>query len=71
MKFVDPSLQCPFMANKGKDIDYKNAGLLLSYVDYFGKIKKSYYKGISRRYQAKLAQAIKRARHMGLMAFVR
>lgn len=71
MKFVSKDLSCPFQATKGKEIDYKNVGLLLESVDYFGKIKKSYYKGISRRFQAKLAQSIKRARHMGLIAFVR
>jgi small subunit ribosomal protein S18 len=71
MKFVRPEMHCPFVSSKGKEINYKNVPLLLEYVDYFGRIKKSYYKGVSRRYQAKIAQEIKKARHMGLLAFVR
>jgi small subunit ribosomal protein S18 len=71
MKFVNPNMECPFKASKGEEIDYKNVPLLLNYVDYFGKIKKSYYKGVSRKYQAKLARSIKRARHMALLSFTR
>ncbi len=70
MKFVSPDLKCPFKGTKD-EINYKNTPLLLKFVDYFGKIKKSYYKGVSRKYQAKLANAIKKARHMGLLVFTR
>lgn len=71
MKYVRPELKCPFKGTQGKEINYKNVPLLLEYVDYFGRIKKSYYKGVSRKYQAKLAKAIKQARHMGLLSFTR
>jgi small subunit ribosomal protein S18 len=71
MKFIRSDMDCPFKSTKGAEINYKNIPLLLQYVDYFGRIKKSYYKGISRKYQAKLSNAIKKARHMGLLAFTR
>lgn len=71
MKYVSKDVTCRFTPSKGKEIDYKNIPLLLEFVDYFGRIKKSYYKGTNRKYQLQLAKAIKRARHMGLLAFVR
>jgi len=56
---------------KGKDIDYKNKKMLESYVTERGKIIPSRISGVSQKDQRKLAQAIKRARHIGLIPFVR
>jgi len=71
MKYVDNTKKCQFCASPELNLNYKNIPLLLTYVDYFGKIKKSYYKGTCRRHQAELATEIKHARHMALMSFVR
>jgi len=71
MKYISKNLACPFNADTSLTINYKNVGLLLSYVDYFGRIKKSYFKGTTRKNQALMAKAIKKARHMGLMNFTR
>ena len=68
MKYVRADVQTSLVEEL---LNYKNVSLLLNYVNYFGKIKKSYYKGISRRQQNKLSNAIKKARHMGLLSFVR
>ncbi len=63
--------QCPFTADGVNYIDYKDAGLLRKYVSKYGKIVPRYYTGVSLKYQKMLSQAIKRARQMGLLKFVR
>jgi len=62
---------CPFTAEGVSYIDYKDASLLRKYVSKYGKIVPKYYTGVSLKYQKMLSQAIKRARHMGLLKFVR
>ena len=64
------------MANKecplaGQVIDYKNVELLKKYITKFGKIVPRYYSGVSLKNQKKLSQAIKRARIMALLPFVK
>lgn len=56
---------------KGKEIDYKDTKLLGHYVTERGKIVPSRISGASQKDQRSLAQAIKRARHLGLLPFVR
>ncbi len=63
--------KCPFTASGVKYIDYKDVELLKKYVSKYGKIVPKYYTGVSLKYQKKLAQAIKRARHMALLKFIR
>lgn len=62
---------CPFTKAGIKYIDYKDVELLKKYVSKYGKIVPRYYTGVSLRYQKMIAIAIKRARHMGLLKFVR
>jgi len=52
-------------------IDYKNVELLGKYITKFGKITPRYYTGVSLKNQKKLARAIKRARTMALLPFVK
>ncbi|NDK10109.1 30S ribosomal protein S18 [Candidatus Gracilibacteria bacterium] len=52
-------------------IDYKDVELLKKYTTKFGKIVPRYYSGVSLKKQKKLSQAIKRARIMALMPFVK
>ena len=59
---------CPL---DGENIDYKNVELLKKYITKFGKIVPRYYSGVSLRNQKKLAKAIKRARMMALIPFVK
>ncbi len=63
--------RCPFTKTEIKYIDYKDVELLKKYVSKYGKIVPRYYTGVSLRHQKMLANAIKRARHMGLLRFVR
>ena len=59
---------CPL---EGITVDYKNVELLKKYITKFGKIVPRYYSGVSLKNQKKLAQAIKRARIMALLPFVK
>jgi len=56
---------------KNRDIDYKDTKTLMHYVSERGKIVPSRISGVSQKDQRKLTQAIKRARHLGLVPFVR
>ena len=61
---------CLFKRYGIKYIDYKNAEFLLKFINEQGKILPRKYTGISMKYQRKVAKAIKRARHLGLLPFV-
>ena len=54
-----------------KVIDYKDIKTLSHYITERGKIVPSRISGVSQKDQRELATAIKRARHLGLMPFVR
>ncbi|MDR3208349.1 MAG: 30S ribosomal protein S18 [Rickettsiales bacterium] len=56
---------------KGKAIDYKDVKTLMHYISERGKIIPSRISGVSQKDQRKLTQAVKRARHLGLVPFVR
>lgn len=60
--------KCPLI---GEAIDYKNTDLLKKYITKFGKIVPRYYSSVSLKNQKKLATAIKRARMMALLPFVK
>jgi len=62
---------CPFTEAQIEYIDYKDIGLLRKYVSQYQKIVPRYYTGVNLKYQKALAVAIKRARNMGLLPFVR
>ena len=61
---------CRFKKNKIKYIDYKDPDFLLKFVNEQGKILPRRITGTSLKYQRKVAQAIKRSRHLALMPYV-
>ena len=61
---------CRFKKNRIKYIDYKNPDYLLQFVNEQGKLLPRRITGTSLKYQRKVAQAVKRARHLGLMPYV-
>ena len=61
---------CRFKKNGIKYIDYKDANYLAYLVNEQGKILPRRLTGTSQKYQRKVAQAIKRARHIALMPYV-
>jgi len=60
---------CQFCAEKNKVIDYKNIDLLRSLVSDRGKIRPRRQTGTCAKHQRRVAEAIKRARHMALLPF--
>ena len=56
---------------KNREIDYKDIKTLSHYISERGKIAPSRISGVVQKDQRKLTQAIKRARHLGLLPFVR
>lgn len=61
---------CRFKKNGIKYIDYKNAEFLLKFVNDQGKLLPRRLTGTSLKYQKKVAQAVKRSRHLALMPYV-
>lgn len=61
---------CRFKKLGIKYIDYKDADFLLKFVNEQGKILPRRITGTSTKYQKKVSQAIKRARHLALMPYV-
>ncbi|MEY5043168.1 MAG: hypothetical protein RJA19_395 [Bacteroidota bacterium] len=61
---------CRFKVKGIKYIDYKDANFLLMLCNEQGKILPRRLTGTSLKYQRKVAQAIKKARHLALMPYV-
>ena len=61
---------CPFTGANAPKIDYKDVRLLQRYVSERGKIVPSRITAVSAKKQRELAQAIKRARFLGLLPYV-
>ncbi|GAB4333094.1 MAG: 30S ribosomal protein S18 [Flammeovirgaceae bacterium] len=61
---------CRFRKYGIKYIDFKDADFLLKFLNEQGKILPRRLTGTSQKYQKRLAQAVKRARHLGLLPFV-
>ena len=61
---------CPFAGKNAPKIDYKVVRLLQGFVSERGKIVPSRITAVSAKKQRELAQAIKRARHIGLLPFI-
>ncbi|MCK4570048.1 MAG: 30S ribosomal protein S18 [Bacteroidales bacterium] len=61
---------CRFKKSGIKYIDYKDANFLMKFVNEQGKILPRRITGTSTKYQKKVAQAVKRARHLALMPYV-
>jgi small subunit ribosomal protein S18 len=61
---------CRFKKSGIKYIDYKDAEFLKRFLNEQGKILPRRLTGTSLKYQRKVAQAVKRARHLALLPFV-
>jgi small subunit ribosomal protein S18 len=62
---------CYFCQNNIKDIDYKDTELLRRFISTSVKILPRRRSGLCAKHQRKIARAIKRARIMALLPFVR
>lgn len=60
---------CYFSTNNVCYIDYKDIELLKKFTSYYGKIEPSSKTGVKRKFQNRLATAIKRARYMAMLPY--
>ena len=60
---------CPFSQKNSPKIDYKDLRLISRYISEKGKIVPSRITNVSSKKQKLLAQAIKRARFLGLISY--
>ncbi len=63
--------QCFFCSQNLNDIDYKDTELIRRFVSGQAKIIDPRFSGTCAKHQRRLAQAIKRARFMALLPYVR
>jgi small subunit ribosomal protein S18 len=61
---------CRFKKSGIKYVDYKDPEFLKKFVNEQGKILPRRVTGTSLKFQRKVAQAVKRARHLALMPYV-
>jgi small subunit ribosomal protein S18 len=61
---------CPFTGPNAPKIDYKDIRMLQRYISERGKIIPARISAVSTKKQRELAQAIKRARFLGLLPYV-
>ena len=61
---------CRFKKHGIKYVDYKDANFLLKFVNDQGKILPRRITGTSAKFQRKVTQAVKRARHLALLPYV-
>lgn len=61
---------CRFKKNKIKYVDYKDPVFLKKFLNEQGKILPRRITGTSLKYQRKISQAIKRARHIAILPYV-
>ncbi len=67
---VKKAKYCRFKKMGIKYIDYKDPNFLLKFVNEQGKLLPRRITGTSLKYQRKVAQAVKRSRHLALMPYV-
>ncbi|MCI0750674.1 MAG: 30S ribosomal protein S18 [Flammeovirgaceae bacterium] len=60
---------CRFKKNGIKYIDYKDPDFLLKFINEQGKILPRRLTGTSWKFQTKVSQAVKRARHMAILPY--
>jgi len=65
-----PKKYCRFKKMGIKYVDYKDPEFLKKFVNEQGKLLPRRLTGTSLKFQRKVAQAVKRARHLALMPYV-
>jgi len=63
--------QCAFCKENVKEIDYKDIGKLRRFISGRGKILPAKLTGTCAKHQRMLTRAIKRARFIGLLPFIK
>lgn len=64
-------IDCYFSKNQIEEIDYRDTELLSRFLTSWGKIKPARESGVCAKHQRQLSKAIKRARFMALLPYVK
>lgn len=59
---------CYFCSKNKQDVDFQETALLKNFISGLGKIKARKKTKLCNQHQKKLAKAVKRARHLGLLS---
>ncbi len=70
-RFIRRKKYCKFCAEGIKRIDYKNIDLLRSFISERGRIIPRRISGVCSKHQRQLSKAVKRARHLALLPFIK
>ena len=62
---------CYFCKNKNNQIDYKDVSTLKRYLSFNGRIQPRKKTGNCPKHQKRIAKAIKQARQLGLIGYVK
>jgi small subunit ribosomal protein S18 len=63
--------RCKLCTEKAQHVDYKNVASIKRFLTKFGKIVPRYYNGNCIKHQKMVAKAIKNARTMALIPFIK
>ena len=66
-----PSKACPFCETRVRFVDYKDERTLGRFITDHGKIQPSRLSGVCARHQRQLSTAIKRARELALLPYIK
>ena len=61
-------MECYFCKKNIKEVDFRDTFLLRRFISGLGKIRKKTKTGLCSTHQRKIATAVKRARHLGLLS---
>lgn len=70
-KIIKKKKSNPYLTKQVRYVDYKNVELLEKFISSHGKILPGRVTGLNALQQRAMTQAIKRARHMALLPFVK
>ena len=66
-----PQKTCPFCESRIRFVDYKDDRLLARFITDYGKILPSRLSGVDARHQRQLSKAVKKARYLALLPYVK
>ena len=66
-----PQKTCPFCESRVRFIDYKDDRMLGRFITDHGKILPSRLSGVDARHQRQLSKAVKKARYLALLPYVK
>lgn len=62
---------CYYCVNKPKEVDFRDIQILQRFLSHYARIVPHRRTGLCAKHQRKVAKAIKQARIMGLMPFIK